>query len=256
MLNSKCSAYPLSYVSYTERYIQAMNNELTELYKEEFKRLYPKLNEYNEKVNYSRKATNPFLIKVPENYNDFKNKIMIFGQETNSWCQECGSKSAFSNNIEKSLEIYQKFYLNGGINHYRGPFWNEFKRIKNQVSKSKDSTVIWNNINKIGIIGTGNLNPINEIQFEHFDVIRDEIKILKPNIIIFLTGHDYDFFIKKNIGDFNQNKIKENIFELNFKKEFENIKCFKTFHPNALYRKKINRIVVPELINRVKNACL
>ena len=238
------------------RYTQAMNNQLLELYNKEFGKLIPKLNEYNENVEFDKKATNPFLIKVAENYQDFKNRIMIFGQETNTWCKECGNKSAFSNNIERSLQIYQKFYLDGGINHYRGPFWNEFKRIKKEVSKKNNATFVWNNINKIGKIGKGNLNEINKIQFKNLDVIRDELKILKPNIVIFLTGHDYDFFIQKNIGNFSQNDVEKNLYELDFGNDFESIKFYKTFHPNALYRKGINKIVISNLINRVENACV
>ena len=233
-----------------------MNNQLKEIYETAFEKLSSKLMEYNEKVAYAQKATNPFLIKVPENYNDFSNKIMIFGQETNSWCGECGDKSAFSNKLEKSIQIYQQFYLDGGINRYKGPFWNEFKRIKNQVSKTKNAVIVWNNINKIGRIGKGNLQPINKIQFENFNVIRDEIRLLKPNIIIFLTGHDYDFFIENNLGKFSKKEIKDNLYELDFGDEFKNTKFYKTFHPNGLYFKKINKIVIPELIKNVQNACI
>lgn len=233
-----------------------LNNQLLEIYRNKFINLAPILNKYNESASFNEKATNPFLLKVTENYFDFKNRIMVFGQETNTWCYECGNNSVFSNNIDKSIEVYKVFYLDGGINHYRGPFWNEFKRIKKTVSKSNNSVVIWNNINKIGRIGKGNVHSINEIQFEYFNVIRDEIKLLKPNIVIFLTGHDYDFFIRKNIGNFNQIKIKDNLFELEFENDYGVSKYYKTFHPNALYMKGINKQVIPELIKNVQIACI
>jgi len=177
---------------------------------------------------------------------------MIFGQETNSWCNECGDKSSFSNNIDKSISIYEKFYLNNGIKSYKGPFWNEFKRIKKEIKKHNNSSVIiWNNINKIGRIGKGNLDAINKIQFENFMVIKDEIKILKPNIIIFLTGTDYDFFIKNNLRDFKQIEVSESLYNLDFVNNYSDINFFKTYHPNALYFMKKNKIVIPKLINEV-----
>ena len=83
-----------------------MNEQLQNLYREKLDLIAPKLYEYNSKVGYSKKATNPFLLKVPDNYNAFKNKIMVFGQETNTWCKECGDKSAFSNNITESIAVY------------------------------------------------------------------------------------------------------------------------------------------------------
>lgn len=233
-----------------------MNTHLQNIYRNKFDLLAPKLTEYNQKVGFQNKATNPFLLKVPDNYESFKNRIMIFGQETNTWCKECGNKSAFANNIDKSIHIYEKFYLNGGINKYRGPFWNEFKRIVKHIKKEHDSTFIWNNINKIGRIGKGNLDMINRIQFDYFQVIRQEIELLLPNIIVFFIGHNYDFFIRENIGSFTQEIISDSLYRLKFKNDFENIAFFKTYHPNGLYHLKKNRIVIPNLIKEIKNACI
>ena len=237
-------------------YIQAMNNKLRELYIEKFQVLAPELKEYNAKVGFDKKATNPFLLQVPSNYESFENKIMIFGQETNFWCGECGNDSAFSNSIDKSLEIYESFYLNNGTGSYGGPFWNEFKRIKRTVIKPENSIFVWNNINKIGKTGKGNLDEINKIQFKNFKVISEEIELLKPNIVVFLTGHNYDFFIRENIGNFNQKEISDCLFELDFNKNYKNIKFFKTYHPNGLYHLKKNRIVIPNLINEIQKACI
>jgi len=134
-----------------------MNKKLEKIYRKKFELLAPKLDEYNKKVGYNNKAMNPFLLKVPDNYYSYTNRIMIFGQETNTWCKECGGGSAFSNNIDKSIKRYEIFYLNGVINRYRGPFWNEFKRIVKSIKKEIDSVIVWNNINKIGRIGKGNV---------------------------------------------------------------------------------------------------
>jgi len=232
-----------------------MNEKLKELYIDRFELLTPELEEYNSTVDSEKKATNPFLIRVPSNYERYQNKIMIFGQETNSWGKECGNNAVFSNNIEKSLDIYEKFYLNGGINSYRGPFWSEFKRIKKEIEKLGNSVFVWNNINKIGITGKGNLGAINEIQFNRFQVVNDEIELLKPNIIVFLTGPNYDFFIEKNIGSFKQTKISDSLYSLEFKSKYSNIKFFKTYHPNGLYHLKKNKIVIPNLIKEIKQIC-
>lgn len=233
-----------------------MNEQLQNLYREKLDLIAPKLYEYNSKVGYSKKATNPFLLKVPDNYNAFRNRIMVFGQETNTWCKECGDKSAFSNNITESIAVYERFYLKRGIKNYRGPFWNEMKRIIKEIEKGGNSIVIWNNINKIGRIGKGNIKEINHIQFKYFQVIRDEIKLLQPNILVFLTGSNYDFFIEKNISSFSQEKISDSLYGLKFKNGYENIIALKTNHPNRLYHLKKNRIVMPKLISEIKNACI
>lgn len=233
-----------------------MNTKLENLYREEFKKLSPVLKDYNLKSKRKKKSTNPFLLSVDENQINSNNRIMIFGQETNSWCKECEHKSQFSGNISKSLEVYKKFYLKGGFKKYRGAFWNEFKRIKKEVQKKKNnSTFIWNNVNKIGRIGKGNITEINKIQFEHFQVIKKEIDIIKPNIIVFLTGPNYNNFIRKNIGEFTETKIIDNLNKISMDLNYTDIKMFKTFHPQALYRKKINKIVIGKLIEEIVKSC-
>lgn len=230
------------------------NSKLKALYEDKFEKLAPELLEYNKKALEKKEATNPLLIAVPDDYNDYKKRIMIFGQDTNNWCRECADSSTFSNNIDKSMEIYKEYYLHNNIGKKRSPFWNEFKRIKRCVLKTDDAVFTWNNINKIGRRGKGNLKKINKIQFEYFKVIEDEINLLQPNILLFFTGPYYDTFIKKQIGNFSQNKIHENIYELEFSGSFKGIKAFKTFHPNALYFKgrKIKKAVIKQLIKEIK----
>jgi hypothetical protein len=232
-------------------------DQLITLYKEKLELIDEHLKNYNSRVSTDKKATNPFFITTPGNYDVFSNRIMIFGQETNSWCNECGNNSEYSKSLDKSIEIYIDFFLKGGINSYRGPFWNEFKRIKNESWLSKNAVFLWNNVNKIGRVGKGNIQELNDIQFKLFQIIRDEIKFLKPNIMVFLTGPEYDNFIKKNIGEFDQKKIQDDIWEISFKdKALNDIRSFKTYHPNALYFQSKNGIVIPKLINEIKKACI
>ena len=232
-----------------------MISQLEKIYLKQLYNIDSHLKEHNIKCLTKDRATNPFLLTIPDNYEEFQNRVMIFGQETNGWCRECGNKTVYSNSLKKSIEIYKRFYLNGGINKYRGAFWNEFKRVRDEVTKSKSVFFIWNNINKIGRVGKGNVAEIDKLQFSHFNVIKEEIRILKPEIFIFFTGPNYDHFIRKNIGDFKQKMINDSLYEVEFSGEFSNIKAFKTLHPNGLYLKGKNRIVIPNLINEIKKAC-
>lgn len=231
-------------------------SELTSHYRRMFNILDEHLNEYNSNSIAKKKATNPFLISIPDNYDSYKNRIMIFGQETNGWCSECGNSSEYSNSIDKSIETYREFYLDGRVYNSSSPFWNEFKRIRHEILKEKNALFLWNNVNKIGRVGVGNLQEINNIQFNYFQVIKEEIKAFKPNIMIFLTGPNYDFFIKSNIGEFNQREIYDSIWEITFNDEFlKPIKTIKTYHPKSLYTQRKNRTVIPNLIKEIKNAC-
>lgn len=231
-----------------------INEKLKELYNIKMELLKTPLLEYNKNSNNIEKATNPLLIQVNENWKLADFKIMIVGQETNGWCHECGNSQEFNPNINKSIEVYNNFYLKG--NGYRSPFWNEFNRIRKNINPNKKVAFSWNNLIKIGKVGVGNSHKINQIKETYFNVLLEEIEILKPNCIIFFTGPNYNNFIEKYIGKNKTTPIVEfNSNELSIV-EFENLNslfCLKTYHPNYLYRsglrlKVINKII--ELINQ------
>src|SRR5690554_3843762 len=241
-------------------------DELLEIYKEKFRILDPVLKEYNEKQkSIGLKATNPFCIKLPDNFKSFKNRIMVFGQETNTWCNECGDlsknnqvRSIYSNSLEKSLQIYDGFFFGGGRQKYGGPFWNEFNRIIKNVSNESDAVFSWNNIVKIGRIGKGNLDKINNINRDYFQVIKSEINIFSPSMLVFFTGPNYDRFIKEYIGEFEQKELISNVWEIHFKDEkYKDLKVIKTYHPNHLYfNKKIKqREVIKKIISEINVHC-
>ncbi|WP_288982859.1 hypothetical protein [uncultured Flavobacterium sp.] len=229
-----------------------VNEQLDELYRLKMPFLVKSLSEYNEQNN--DKATNPLLIKVSEKWEKSEVKIMIIGQETFTWCVECGENGVFSGNIDLSINIYNNFFNNSF--GYPSPFWNEFRRISKSIITSKSVDFSWNNIIKVGRIGSGNVPKINEIIFKDFNVLVEEINITKPNILIFFTGPNYNNHIKKFIGNFNV-KPKDNfkINELSFLEfnELEFDLCIRTYHPNYLYRSGKREKIINGIINEINN---
>lgn len=229
-----------------------VNEKLEELYQFNMELLKADLFDYN--LNNNDKVTNPHLIKVSDKWENAQVKIMIVGQETYTWCGECGNGGEFSSNIEMSLKVYERFFLKE--KGYSSPFWNEFRRIMNTVKSSKSIDYCWNNIIKIGRLGSGNIPEVNDIIKDKFDVVLEEIKITKPNIILFFTGPRYDNHIKRFIGNFKHENVegfKQN--ELSSLK-FENINldlCLKTYHPNYLYRSGKKERVMNEIISMISS---
>jgi hypothetical protein len=90
-------------------------------------------------------------IKDEDRYQTADIKIMFFGQETNGWEGELGSK-----NIEELQETSSKFLERG----YGGRFWNavgEYVNTIKEMNPNHHVEFVWNNIIKIGNIvpGTG-----------------------------------------------------------------------------------------------------
>jgi hypothetical protein len=93
---------------------------------------------------------------------------------------------------------------------------------------------------------------IQEAEDEYFHVIPDEVKILNPNIILFLTGPDYDDAIRKNFGELEYAEIppytERQLAKVSIPKtEF----ACRTYHPNSLWRNDINAYF-NAIVNEIK----
>lgn len=166
-----------------------MNNRLKSLYETYWE---------NYKTHFINKvdAAFPYLIYVPEKYEKSSIKVMFCGQETQSWnSEEYGDP--LNATVESVMYRYNVFVNNDG---YNSPYWNFQKRI---INRNKNVGFIRNNIVKIGkLCDPGCDDTIDAMAREYFPVFKKELEILKPDLIIFLTGPNYDWRIRNTIGDF------------------------------------------------------
>lgn len=228
--------------------IKKTNKKLLELYESKYPNLSRLLTEKNKSLKHSDKATNPLLLKIDENYANAKFKIMFFGQETNTWLGE-QNNAEFLGQIEPVYHLYENFFLSGNCYSYGGQFWNGVSRCVQLVEKEINEKVgvVWNNIIKVGKCGKGApFASIQEIQFEHFNVYREEVDILEPDVLIFFSGPNYDNQIKKAFGRLDKNSIdgftERQLCEIKIP---NSVPAFRTYHPNYLWRNDINKFLEP-----------
>ena len=219
-----------------------MNELLKKLYTSKWSEISNMLQSFNEEEpdDFENLATHPLLIKTDKEYEASELKVMFFGQETNYWGGEYNN-GVFKEGIDVDslLNLYNQFYLEKGYEEYGKPFWNFIRKLKSSEADKKVGYV-WNNVLKIGKCesGTPQQGLIN-YAFEYFNVIPQEIEILKPNLLLFLSGHNYDEYIRKSVGNFT--KIPVEGFSTNelCKFEFESIPvklALRTYHPGFLQR--------------------
>lgn len=225
-----------------------MNKALEKLYKSK----WDKLLEEAKKLHV--KAANPLLIKVKQSYIESDVKVMIVGQETDRWCDELNKGERTVESLMSSYYGYFYQETKDGQKREKRPFWNNsnFKYFETEISqyykdKGKKVAFVWSNISKIGNAGRGKGKPHEEIRTlerEYFNVFAQEVGILKPDIIIFTTGHTRDRFINFNFDndveftaklrltdDSLANEEVKLLDEVKLKK-FPQIKCLRTEHPN------------------------
>lgn len=217
---------------------ESTNNQLLELYESKYPELTKLLSAANENIEHrEEKATNPLLLQIDEKYANADFKVMIFGKETNNWEKEFSGKKIDPTHEDGTLyEVYNDFFLNRDYIKHGGQFLNFIEQLKQNLDDKVG--MVWNNVLKIGKYGTGEpCTSLIEIQYDHFNVINDEIKILQPDLLIFLSCHGYDKYIERSLGALNKSPIEG--FEKHQLCKFKlanNIPAIRTYHPGYLYR--------------------
>ena len=178
-----------------------MNRELEKLYKSKWDILVKEANGLNSKAAY------PLLIKVNQSYVDSDIKVMIVGQETDGWYGLLNEGAA---TVEELMNAYSDYFnqrSENGKKRGKRPFWNGknylyFERELKEYYFGKSVSFIWNNVSKIGNNGRGKpSSSIEQLERDYFDVFSEEFAILKPDVVIFTTGHTRDSYIEYHLGD-------------------------------------------------------
>lgn len=175
----------------------------------------------------------PFLMVPTDAYCNSLKKIMIIGQETNSWAGELDNHEYQT--PENLMKLYDLFVnISRG---YNSPFWSFINTIQEEVSI--DTQIIINNVVKIGKRGqTGCDKNINNLISQYFNILLEEINILKPDMLIFLTGPRYDKYIETFVGDFELEQLDPFIICRKFAQiKFDNKElpvAYRCYHPRYL----------------------
>lgn len=219
-----------------------MNTKLADLYSSNRENLCSALKPILEDHKLEVKPTNPLLLKVNDidAFNKADIRLMIYGQETNSWGEQ------FSSSIDSTLSIYDEFFNTDRCFSYGGQFWNGVNRFLSLLqTKYPDKKIrfLWNNVVKIGKFADKGFPPdyIYEAERKYFPVIKDEMQIIKPNLVLFFTGPNYDSVIQDNFGKLKYDAVDPFTEREVSKITLDNIPfVFRTYHPNYLWRNDID----------------
>ncbi|MBQ8778618.1 MAG: hypothetical protein IJZ49_02755 [Alistipes sp.] len=208
----------------------AMSDALYELYSSRW-------DNFKEKIQSKVESAMPFLIVPTNDYCLSEKRIMIVGQETDSWAGEVYDfpEEQTPCNV---LKVYDRFVNRGG---YNSPYWDFIRAIKD-TAPSNTKFVI-NNVVKIGKKrGAGCDDYINSLTLEHMNLLSQELEILKPDMILFLTGPNYDHRIEAAFGKIKTEKAEANLSARQLAKlQFSDSgmpPSYRCYHPAYLRRSK------------------
>ena len=175
----------------------SINNRLREVYMENWSGLI----EHGSKIT-GPVAANPMLLSFNEkSYAEADMRVMICGQETWGW-------DNFGASIETSMAKYdrffiqQEFYSGYGISAY----WKAFRFFESKLRgfyQGQNIQFIYQNLSKIGRNDgkTGVTDQIRSLERQHFPVFKQELQILRPDFVLFLTGPNRDHDIRFHYPD-------------------------------------------------------
>ena len=176
------------------------------------------------------------LACVPPNYEKMKYKILIVGQENDGWGIEDNARLSMFATLD---------FLDSKDYNDRRPFFSfpyKFCKSINNLEDIKDSKktyFTWVNLREFSFDETPKTSLGKEAQSmidNEFNILEEEIKIINPDIVLFLTGPDYDFDIEKQLKGV-EFKTVENYDIREFARvEHEALpkNSFRIYHPNRI----------------------
>lgn len=199
--------------------IYKIQKKIINLYRETFKN-------YNQELGLSV----PHIPRISKDY--FKNRTIILGQETNTWFRTTNNdlQQIFTQNLDKPIKIcltnrYDKFIKDSlSPGKYGGSFW-KFNRmlydkqiLPGKMISNSNLSHCWMNLfvveacnkkNDANGRPTKNKNLAKDIIEIQGDLVFKIFKMLKPRLIISLTGHSLDpILLKTALGITTENQYK------------------------------------------------
>ncbi|MCE6987593.1 hypothetical protein [Dyadobacter sp. CY323] len=223
---------------------ETLNIQLLELYKNYMQSIYSQTWKDN--------VSAPLLVHVFDEYCAMENRILFVGQETFGWHSMSKKPS-----IAELLLMYNGFRL-GKPSELRdgksqrilsSPFWNfcrttffDLNRDLDGVSKHTNG-FLWTNISKFDCNSTTPSPDLQDRNKEGFELLKAEIAILKPDVVVFLTGSKYDERINAVFNPVRKTILPEGyLYQLFTSDGSLPLRTFQTKHPRTLLGSRRNKM--------------
>jgi hypothetical protein len=205
-----------------------------------------------------RRLTPPLLLSTNSIWEKTEAKLLIVGQETLGWAFGPGEyypwdSTPIRNFVdflrnENSVSLMQGGYESFNFaqhqpENYRSPFWYTYRFIRETAASSLEWSVLWTNLFRFSIDGNSVFydhpwDEINRVSTLNKSILRNEIHVLRPRAVIFLTGPNYDFELESCFHGLRHLPFGKHKLHQASRIEHDVLpeKSFRTYHPGYLYR--------------------
>lgn len=171
----------------------------------ELRRIYSDLlNNVPNKIKY---PLYPFFVQVGTNYITSNPKMMFVGKSVNGWVTDSTNVDDLfdENNSERIVNRHDQL---SWVNDLEGPndiyntkksaFWRVIKQISISIHDTNEwyNNIAWSNLYKLSPEKGNPNSQLQNMQRNYCtDILNEEIRVLNPDIVIFLTSFWEDFYI-------------------------------------------------------------
>jgi len=204
-----------------------MENELAKYYRELWRSLTTVTRRYSG-------VSLPLFISIPSGYEHSAFKLMVVGQQTNSWYGFIGD-SLGSDPVHRIQSYYRRFNLAEG---YNSPFWHAIHNLQESLEpRVAPRSFVWSNLyicDQKKVLP----DPFLSEQLLNLRTLPHEIAILRPDAVVFFTGPRYDHTIKTLFPDVQFGRCGGRDGRLLSRVEHSELPrlSFRTYHPAYLRR--------------------
>lgn len=168
-------------------------------------------------------VSSPLFLSVTEEYEQSKIKVLIVGQQTNGW-------DVLTNSTDEILECYTDFQM--GVNYRNSPFWRAACQLNDEINPvGPERAFLWSNLVKVDQDGERPSNIVEEL-IGKSDLLQEEMRILQPQVVIFLTGPYYDERLEATFPGIENTQMSRWTRKL-YSKHLPD-KSYRTYHPSWL----------------------
>ena len=174
----------------------------------------------------------PFLLDIPTAYLAAPVRIMFVGKETNGWNGRLENFSCSSEAIGQLVKKYQKYRAGPS----RSPFTRTLIRTSKALYGDLSEALLWNNLMKMDwnrgrTDSRSSIDHSQQLSDLSAKLLRFEVDLLKPDVIIFASGASYDKAIKTTFRDYKTEVVIEKRCFWVFK--IGHTVCYRVRHPGA-----------------------
>src|SRR6266513_4261609 len=132
------------------------------------------------------KMSPPLLLNPPDAYARQATRLFVIGQETPDWYDdEFEGPNAVDLFSAEAVEVLMRIYKND--RRRQTPFHQAVRDLERALGIEQEAS-LWSNLNKAGESRKPPSPELADALLRHFPVLRREVAIAKPNVVVFFTG--------------------------------------------------------------------